>query len=284
MPAPHFRYWLLTLPHHTFTPYLPPGVSWIKGQLERGQEPLASSQSAQRAQTGEGGYLHWQVCVSFPKQVTLHRVKQIFGDQVHAEGSRSTAAEAYVWKDNTSVGHRFELGSKALKRNAPKDWDAMLDSVKRGKFDEVPADVLFRCYGNIKKIYVDSLQPEEQLRQVFVYWGDTGTGKSRRAWQEAGMSAYPKDPNTKFWDGYSGQDAVVIDEFRGLISIAHILRWLDRYPTIVEIKGSSCVLKASRIWITSNLSPDEWYPTLDSETKKALRRRFEQVVHFTSLQ
>lgn len=113
-----------------------------------------------------------------------------------------------------------------------------------------------------------------------MFWGATGTGKSRRAWDEAGLSAYPKDPRTKFWDGYRGQENVVIDEFRGAIDISHMLRWLDRYPVIVEVKGSATVLSAKKIWITSNISPDDWYPDLDAETKAALRRRFQQVIHF----
>jgi len=108
---------------------------------------------------------------------------------------------------------------------------------------------------------------------VHVFWGPTGTGKSRRAWDEATLDAYPKDPRTKFWDGYNGQRNVVIDEFRGGIDISHLLRWLDRYPVNVEIKGSSVCLKAEEMWITSNLSPESWYPELDIDTKAALARR-----------
>ena len=59
-------------------------------------------------------------------------------------------------------------------------------------------------------------------------------------------SSIPKDPRTKFWDGYRNQENVVIDEFRGAIDIAHILRWFDRYPVIVEVKGSSVVLSAKK--------------------------------------
>lgn len=116
-------------------------------------------------------------------------------------------------------------------------------------------------------------------RQVFVFWGKTGSGKSKRAWEEATFDAYPKDPNTKFWDGYTGQKNVVIDEFRGLISISHMLRWLDRYPVIVEVKGSSVVLQAEKIWITSNISPNEWYKDIDEETLNALKRRL-NITHF----
>lgn len=87
------------------------------------------------------------------------------------------------------------------------------------------------------------------------------------------MEAYPKTPTTKFWDGYRGEEHVVIDEFRGNIDISHLLRWLDRYPCIIEVKGSSLVLRAKHIWITSNLDPRQWYPLVDPDTVEALLRR-----------
>lgn len=117
-------------------------------------------------------------------------------------------------------------------------------------------------------------------RQVFVFWGTTGTGKSRDAWNAAGQDAYPKDPRTKFWDGYRSHKSVVIDEFRGAIDVSHLLRWFDRYPVLVEVKGSSTVLAAERIYITSNLAPDAWFPEIDPETFAALKRRL-QVTHYT---
>lgn len=111
------------------------------------------------------------------------------------------------------------------------------------------------------------------LRVCYVYWGPTGTGKSKRAWEESGLGAYGKDPRSKFWCGYQGQENVVIDEFRGGIDAAHLLRWLDRYPVRVEIKGSSRPLCAKTFWITSNLQPSAWFPELDSLTVDALLRR-----------
>jgi len=68
-------------------------------------------------------------------------------------------------------------------------------------------------------------------------------------------------------------NVVVMDEFRGDIDISHLLRWLDRYPVVVEIKGSSTPLVAEKIWITSNLHPSAWYPNLDPLTQEALLRR-----------
>lgn len=254
-------YWILTIPHHQFTPYLPPSVQYVRGQLERGEDT---------------GYLHWQVLVVFKGQVRMQQLKEVFGGSVHAEPSRSDAADKYVWKDDTAVpGTRFELGDRKFRRSNATDWAAVLRSSKEGRFEDIPPDILLRHYGNIKKVYVDNVKPIGIERVCKVYWGPTGTGKSRAAWAEAGGNAFPKDPCTKFWDGYRGQKHVVIDEFRGTIGISHMLRWLDRYPVIIEIKGSSTVLEASAFWITSNLSPDAWYPDADMETKAALRRRLE---------
>lgn len=255
------RYWLLTIPHEDFTPYLPDDITYIRGQLELGSDT---------------GYLHWQLLAIFRKKARLRSVKRVFGERCHAEPSRSEAADEYVWKDDTAVsGTRFELGKRPMRRNNDTDWEAVLDNAKRGRLDDIPGDVLVRCYHNIKRIAVDNIQAIGIERSVIVFWGPTGVGKSRRAWDQAGINAYPKDPLTKFWDGYNGQEHVVIDEFRGGISIGHILRWFDRYPVIVEVKGSSTVLKAQKIWITSNINPRLWYPELDEPTQEALLRRLE---------
>lgn len=248
---------MLTIPAHQYTPYLPPGITYIKGQLEQGQ----------------GGFLHWQLVVYCGRSRRLRWIRDCFGP-VHAELTRSAAAEEYVWKEDSSVpGTRFELGSKPIRRNGAKDWDAIWDFAVRGELVAIPADVRIRCYSTLKKIHADSIQPVAMERSCTVLWGATGVGKSRRAWEEAGMDAYPKDPRSKFWCGYVGQKHVVIDEFRGGIDIAHMLRWLDRYPARVEVKGGSFPLCAEKFWITSNIHPRDWYPELDDLTKDALLRR-----------
>jgi len=258
-------YWLLTIPHADFLPYLPPGCAYIAGQLESG---------------AESSYLHWQVLVAFDRKCRLGHCKKIFGASAHCELSRSSAARDYVWKDETAVaGTRFELGEFKLRRNDRSDWERIRECAKRGDLESVPADVYVRNYNQLKRIAVDNLQPVGYEREVVVFWGRTGSGKSRRAWEEAGLQAYPKDPRSKFWDGYRGQEHVVIDEFRGGIDVAHLLRWFDRYPVIVEVKGSSVVLSAKKIWLTSNISPDTWYPDCDPETIAALRRRI-NITHF----
>jgi len=256
---PQGKYWLLTVAHHLFVPSLPRGVCYAKGQLEVG---------------GETGFLHWQLLLVFENKVRLGRVTSLFAGAIHAELSKSEAANEYVWKEETRVsGTQFELGTLPFRRNSKTDWDAIWVAAKSGNIEAIPAGVRVSSYSAIKKIEKDYLKPEAVVRSVQVYVGKTGTGKSRRAWDEAGFDAYPKDPNTKFWDGYRGQSHVVMDEFRGKIDISNLLRWTDRYPVSVETKGSGTVFKATKFWITSNVHPLEWYPDLDQQTKDALMRR-----------
>ena len=264
-------FWLLTIPSASFVvpSELPSDgrYAWIKGQLERGDAT---------------GYEHWQLFVAFKTKKSLAAVRKIFGNQCHAELSRSEAAESYVFKDDTAIeGTRFEWGAKPFRRNAKTDWESVWTAAKSGDLASIPAHVRVTSYRTLQCIRADYESVPAMVRVCYVYWGATGTGKSRRAWDEAGLDAYAKDPRTKFWCGYQAQANVVIDEFRGGIDISHLLRWLDRYPVRVEIKGGSRPLMAQKIWITSNVSPDDWYPELDSETRQALRRRLE-VHHFAA--
>jgi len=209
------------------------------------------------------------------KAVRLSALKKIFGD-VHCEHARSQAARDYVGKEETRVeGTQFELGKEPLRRNNCADWDKIKKDAMDGNLSAIPGNVFVQCYGNLKKIAVDHMVPVGVEKEVIVYYGPTGCGKSHRSWNDAGLLAYPKNPRSIFWDGYRGQEHVVIDEFRGGIDIAHMLRWLDKYPVIVDIKGSSAPLLAKKIWITSNIHPREWYTQLDAETYAALERRLE---------
>nr|WAE42629.1 MAG: replication associated protein [Cressdnaviricota sp.] len=269
-------FWMLTIPHYGFTPYLPEGVSWIRGQLERGtlEESIEG--------VANEGYLHWQIVIGLSSKKTLIQVRRIFGEY-HAEITKSEAANEYVWKEQTRIqGTQFELGRRPFKRNQATDWDDVWRNAKEDNLMAIPADLRVRYYNTLRKIAADFADPIGQERTCSVFIGPTATGKSRRAWAEATIEAYPKDPRSKFWCGYRGQEHVVIDEFHGDIAISHLLRWLDRYPVIVEIKGSSVCLRATQIWITSNLEVEEWYPLLNEATMEALKRRL-TITHFRVL-
>lgn len=272
MPCPQGRYWLATIScaHLSTQPELVDPLCYIKGQKE----------------IGEGGFEHWQVLAVTKKKCTLRQVKNALHSTAHVELSRSEAANDYVWKEDTRVaGTQFESGALPLSRARKTDWDAIVRSAKAGALDDIPGDILVRNYGALKRIRVDNMVPIARNEVVVnVYYGPTGTGKTRRAHDEiAGREYFDKNPLTKWWDGYRGQKLCLIDEFAGRVDIINLLRWLDRYPCTVEVKGFSVPLEATEFWITSNLSPEEWYPDASAQHKLALRRRLTNVVHMTTI-
>lgn len=263
------RWWILTIPFADWEQptELPSLLAYLHGQQEIG-EP--------------SGYHHWQLFCITTRKVSLRQIKSVFTDTTHGELTRTEAAEDYCLKDDTAVpGTQFELGIRPFKRNDDRDWERVWQLAITGHILDVPASIRIQHYSTLRKIGADFACPQGVVRTIHVYWGRTGTGKSRRAWMEAGNQAYCKDPRSKFFYGYKGERKIVFDEFRGGIDIGHVLRWFDRYPVNVEYKGYSGPLMADEIWITSNLHPIAWYPDLDAETYNALMRRFTNVEEFT---
>lgn len=264
MPSLQYRYWLLTIPVQHFNPddELNSEIQYIKGQKEIG------------AQTG---YEHWQLLVHSRKKMTVSGMSRIFAHS-NIEPSRSKAAEDYVWKEDTRVeGSQFEKGSPIFNRNKKHDWDRIKDLAKEGRMEEVPSDIFLRFYPTLKRIKTDHEQPcMRGPVEVRLFLGPTGTGKTYRAWDEFGVEdTYSKIATTKWWDGYKGQEKVIIDEFRGIVSIGTLLRWLDPagYPLSLEIKGGQINAKFNKVIMTSNIHPELWYPELDRASKDALLRR-----------
>lgn len=102
------RWWILTIPHHNFTPFQHSDVQFIRGQLEQ----------------GAAGYLHWQVVICLSSNARLSRIKKLYGDTAHAELTRSPLALEYVFKSDTRVqGTQFELGTRPFNRASKRDWD-----------------------------------------------------------------------------------------------------------------------------------------------------------------
>jgi len=87
-------------------------------------------------------------------------------------------------------------------------------------------------------------------------------------------SLYVKAQN-KWWDGYQGEEAVLIDDFdlQGKC-LGHYLKiWSDKWKCTGEIKGSTIPLNFKRIYITSNYSINNIFGE-DSVLEAAIKRRF----------
>lgn len=95
----------------------------------------------------------------------------------------------------------------------------------------------------------------DKVKCVWI-WGQTGSGKSRYAWEKF-PAAYRK-ANNKWWDGYSGEEVVIWDDFARCPGVCYqdLLKWTDRYKKTGETKGGTVPLTYHTIIFTCTKEPD----------------------------
>lgn len=234
-------------------------------------------------EVGASGTPHLQGYVYFESGHTLSAVKKKTSNRIHLEKAKGTALQAstYCKKD----GDFIEWGECPL-QGKRSDLISITAAIKAGKnneeiFDEF-GDKALRVRNHINGARFDMLNtPRNWPMDVRIYYGPPGTGKSKSVYDEFGDDVYPK-PVGKWWDGYSGQTCVLIDDFDPdnafKILFDFYLKLLDRYPLIVEIKGGSCHFRSKTIIFTSNFSHNDWFT--DRPNRDAFFRRVNTIVRF----
>ncbi len=120
--------------------------------------------------------------------------------------------------------------------------------------------------------------------KVYWLWGPTGSGKTRYAVEQAG-DEYWISNHSEWFDGYWGQKCVIIDDLRsGTYKFSFLLRLLDRYPMMVQIKGGWEVWHPEVIYITAPERPEKVF--INRETGETwdsidqLIRRIHEFIEF----
>ena len=103
------------------------------------------------------------------------------------------------------------FGTRPIK-NTKTDWQIIWDLAVANKLDEIPPQIRLTHYHKLKSIAKDHIvlpPPSPVTKGVWIY-GNSGIGKSRSA-RLAYPDYYPKLCN-KWWDGYTGQKTVIMDD------------------------------------------------------------------------
>lgn len=232
------------------------------------------------------GRLHLQGFIQLYRNQGLAYVKKLLkSDDAHLEPARNVAAAIdYCKKEESRVFGPWEIGSAPVLPGQRTDLESFVDAARTGlPFRDLivsHAPVASRSFAWASAI-ATSFMPDRYFPTHFLHcYGPSGSGKTRIATRmfsegmpELAAHVYWKD-DTKWWDGYNGQEIVVIDDFDHLgpeWSWKYLLSVLDAKPFKVQCKGGYRSFISKVVYITSLAPMAEWYPT-QPDKSELLRR------------
>jgi len=255
-------------------------------QFLEGLEQLDCKYWVYGEEVGESGTPHFQGYLELPGQRTYASIKSKLGDTIHLEPRRGTAQQAATYCKKDGKFHEYgtisQQGARPGMANAIR---TLREGGVRRVTEEAPEEYVRYHRGLERLHFMDLLAREREPVEVILYIGPSGCGKTRKC-----LADYPDlaklNLASGWFDGYTGEDTVLFDDFDGAASkipLASLLQYLDRYKILVPVKGAFVPNVAKTILVTTNYHPRQWY---DFTTRRAsycsLLRRFARVYAWPS--
>lgn len=235
---------------------------------------------------GDSGTPHFQGYIEFKKPKRLSWLRNRVASNAHFEmrhkRSDQQSCIAYCSKDEGRLDGPYIYGTPCTNPGGRTDVKTLKETIDSGAsltevFDAHPNE-FFKWPKGIQLGLTLKRKQRDFKPEVWLLVGPTGTGKTFFAHDRSGSQLYQKSPD-KWWDGYDGQSAILLDDFYGWLPFHFLLQLLDKYPLNLEIKGATTPCLARTIYITSNKSPLQWYEKYSTVgAMAALFRRIDKFV------
>lgn len=230
---------------------------------------------------GENGTPHLQGLITFKRSYNLKSLKKL-NPKVHWEPAKTTDAENYCTKGEIIIDiFRSNQGKRSDLHMAINTLlnEGIIETAERH-----PEQIVKYHKGLEKLLFLRNLKdkPFKEITVIVIY-GPPGSGKSRYC-RETDPNLYnvPEPRSDQMWfDGYLGQECILLDDFYGWYKYHTLLQLLDGYPMLLPIKGGFTHKNWSKVYITSNQHPDLWYPNIPD--RSALNRRLTTIIHSDKL-
>jgi len=255
---------------------------------------LVRGYAYQREKCPKTGTLHWQGYMELSRPVRLKQAQRECGDDVaHMEARRWPRDKAitYCTKERTRVDGPWVSGSceKQQGQGRRSDLHATVDTLKekgiQAVVDEHPVEYV-KYFKGLERLEqkLQPAVPKWNPPHVTVLVGETDMGKTRWAFEnypDLYLVEAPKKGQNLWWDGYTDQKTILIDEFRGWIDFSKLLRILDGYPMRLDVKFGHAQKRWNHVIITSNRTYKEWYHGKTDADWAALKRRLTCYLEFS---
>lgn len=235
------------------------------------------------------GTPHLQGFIYCKNKISFNALKPALGN-AHIEQARGSIDDniRYCSKE----GDSREWGIRPAGQGHRTDLENFRDAILNGMSEEDLIQNFCGCmakydrfYQRCRNIVLKKEAAKREPVEVIVLHGDAGVGKTRHVYDnEEPTDIYKLEvgdgsSGSVFWDNYNGESIVLIDDFHSNLKFDYFLRLLDRYPMKLNIKGSYTWKCAKKIYITSNIPPQEWYHSIENPVlRRALWRRITTVL------
>lgn len=263
---------LITYPHADYEPdvFLDKFLYIVRGEL--------INYAVVCKEHHENGQSHTHVYVEFikPFESRNPRCFDVEGHHPNIEKIRTTPWKTveYCKKEGNWIEYHPEnaprLNYNAMTRSERNKFLRQNDPVELFENDIISAE---QCVRIMKaRDFINNYTRNTRTGKPVVLWfyGATGTGKTRTAVEMAEDSGcrywISNDPDLKWFDGYNGQEWAIIDDFRRQgVKFSWMLRLLDRYPLLVQVKGGYVRWVPRVIIITCPVKAEECYTWFDKD-------------------
>lgn len=216
------------------------------------------------------GTHHLQGYIYFDNAITFGSIKKKMPDGTHIEKAKGSPQSNV--KYCSKEGDTKERGDRPI-QGERKDLQEVADAIKNGKsVDEICMEdpETYHQYGRTLEKLEDIVQRQKYRTEMTTCtWitGPTGSGKSHMAFQGFNPKTHYvlNTDDNGWWDGYTGQDNVIINDFKGEIRYGQMLQLIDKWPfTVKRRHRQPSPFVSKHIIITSIKTPQECYFNLDA--------------------
>lgn len=206
---------------------------------------------------------------------------------------------SYSYKDTGGHLHEginfsdtFEEGGELPdeRQGKSRDADKIVELIKAGASNEDIVDTVASAYRDLEKVErVRSMYRDAQFKscwrnlEVTYIFGKPGSGKTRSVMDKYGYENCYRVTDYKHpFDTYDGQDVIIFEEFRSGLKHGDMLNYLDGYPLLLPCRYFNRQACFTKVFIITNIPPDEQYMNIDRETRQAFFRRINKVREYQS--
>lgn len=224
---------------------------------------------------------HFQGWIQFNSQKRMSSVKLLAqSKKIHLEPCMGSEEQnnKYCSKDGI-----FKCCGSYKSQGARSDIETIVKMIKSGATMETVADQnpqYFIQYHNglskLKKMADKKTRSKFRRVETILLTGPTGCGKTRTAMEDAGYKI--TGGSLEWWDGYDGEETILIDEYSNDVKITTLLNLLDGYQLRLPIKGGFTYANWTKVYITTNLR--DLHSNASEEHRNALARRITTTTSF----